>query len=164
MLQLIRLTNMSGYKKSILERQSTSEVKMDRGSGITKLWSNFRIMTLNILLFKVVYFCKRSRESQDISVHEGHDKNQYCVSDFQAFGQHCVKNIRLCHGNRCISSEALSEITVCEHSCIFQQDNDKSHTEWLRTRRVWELGCPACSTFGTSRNTKNNKEDLGLLS
>jgi len=95
---------------------------MDKGSTISencvnKLWSNFRIMSLNVKLGRrnlpsstVHNITNIFRDSADISVHKGHSRRPtFNAHDLRALREHCIKN-------HCIGSGTLPEILVCEHS------------------------------------------------
>lgn len=62
-----QVSNMIGYKKNILEKQSFSEVKMGRGLLSCKLWNFFFLEECKIL------------ENLNISVHNGESENLYWV-------------------------------------------------------------------------------------
>lgn len=75
----LQISNMTGYKKRILKRQSFSEVKTGRGSPISKInkWklyklrNNFRVMVLNVKMWRLRVFhhlqsIKLSRDSEHL--------------------------------------------------------------------------------------------------
>ena len=95
---------MIGYKKSILERQSLSEVKMGRGSPICE---RLRLLiveksnipqckiakTLKISSSTVHNIIKRFWESGEIFVHKGQGRKPIPdARDLRALRRHCIKN------------------------------------------------------------------------
>lgn len=75
----LQISNMTGYKKRILKRQSFSEVKTGRGSPISKInkWklyklrNDFRVMVLNVKMWRLRVFhhlqsIKLSRDSEHL--------------------------------------------------------------------------------------------------
>ena len=97
---------MIGYKKSILERQSLSEVKMGRGSPICerlrlliveKFQNNIPqckiAKTLKISSSTVHNIIKRFRESGEIFVRKGQGRKPILdARDLRALRRHCIKN------------------------------------------------------------------------
>ena len=108
---------MIGYKKSSLERQSLSEVKMGRGSPICerlrlliveKFQNNIPqckiAKTLKISSSTVHNIIKRFRESGEIFVRKGQGRKPILdARDLQALRRHCIKN-RFCNRNHCMGS------------------------------------------------------------
>ncbi len=95
---------MISYKRDVLERQSLSEVKMDRGSPICeRLWKKiveyFKSNVLQCQIAKALHhssstvhkIIKRFRETGEISVHKGQSRRPLLdAHGLRPLGQHCI--------------------------------------------------------------------------